>query len=197
MNNVVIAMATFAFVGAITPGPVNFIATSVAMNHGTHQAARHVVGASVAYALVVLCCGVLMQLLLEVLPKFEFIMQLTASVFLLYLAVKIYGAPFSDTESTSAQQSGLVSGSVLQLLNPKAWLVAASGVSLYVSGQEHDHYMLGVFVAISLAACLLGVGAWALLGRTISKHFQTVNQRQRFNQLMAALLVASVTIMWI
>lgn len=197
MNNVVIAMATFAVVGAITPGPVNFIATSVAINHGSNQAAKHVIGASVAYALVVLLCGVLMQLLLKTLPRVEFGMQLAASGFLLYLAVKIYHSSFSSIESKSNQQSGLLSGSLLQFLNPKAWLVAASGVSLYVSGQEHGQYMLGLFVVISLAACLVGVGAWALLGRVISKRLESVAQRQKFNQLMAGLLVVSVSLMWV
>ncbi len=196
MHNVVFAMTLFAVVGAVTPGPVNLIATSVAINHGTNQAAKHVIGASVAYALVVLCCGLLMQSLLTMLPKFEFVMQLAGSAFLLYLAYNIFKLPVSKIASTDSQQSGILSGSLLQVLNPKAWLVAASGVSLYVSSNEHDEYLLGVFVVISLFACLFGVGLWALLGRVISTWFQEPKQMQRFNQVMAVLLITSVSIMW-
>lgn len=124
MNSLMLAMTTFAFVGAVTPGPVNILATSTAVTQGIREAIKHVVAASLAYSFVVVVCGAVMQSLLTLLPSLETVMQLIGSVFLLYLAYQIFTAPVSATERSAQLKSGWWTGSVTQLLNPKAWLYA-------------------------------------------------------------------------
>ena len=84
----------------------------------------------------------------------------------------------------------------MQLLNPKAWLVALSGVGTFVlpmvSRGASLASALAWFCGISLLACLLGVGCWAVLGKALSRHLQTPRKQRGFNLLLAALLVGSV-----
>ncbi|UTV28833.1 LysE family translocator [Photobacterium atrarenae] len=197
MNNVFFAMVAFAFVGAVTPGPVNLLATSTALNHGRRAAASHVVGASLAYAVIVYCSGSMMQTLLRQLPGLETTMQISGSVFLLYLAYKIYAAPVASIRLSHLTKSGLWIGSLTQLLNPKAWIVAMSGVSLYVAGQENEHWSLMVFTSVSLIVCLMSIGLWAALGRGLAKYLENSTQQRQFNQVMAGLLGASVIMIWL
>ncbi|EGU42117.1 efflux family protein [Vibrio ichthyoenteri ATCC 700023] len=197
MNSLIFAMIVFAFVGSTTPGPVNLLATSTAINHGKRAAAKFVIGASVAYAMVVFLTGGMMQTVATLIPKLSTIMQLTGSLFILYLAYKIYTAPVTSIESSNAKKSGFWTGSLTQILNPKAWLVAMSGVSLYVIGQENEHLSLLVFTAVSLILCLIGVGIWAVVGRLLAKYLNNAQRYVLFNRVMAVLLAVSVGAIWI
>ncbi|WP_070970052.1 LysE family translocator [Vibrio sonorensis] len=196
MESIFFAMAMFAFVGAVTPGPVNILATSTAAQKGLKSAMAHVLGASVAYALVVLISGLMMGELLKLLPKLEGYLKLAGSAFLLYLAWKIFRAP-AEKIGASKDSSGLWSGSLAQLLNPKAWLVAGSGVSLYVIGQSNETMMLAFFTWISLVVCLVGIGVWALLGHAMSGWLNNQKRQRLFNCAMSLMLVLSVSTIWV
>ncbi|MEZ8080482.1 LysE family translocator [Enterovibrio norvegicus] len=197
MENILVAMATFAFVGAVTPGPVNILATSTAVNFGVREAVKHVVGASVAYAAVVFFSGSVMQLLLSLLPKMELGMRVCGSVYLFYLAYKIFTAPVSGIDASKKGRSGLWTGSLTQLLNPKAWLVAMSGISLFVVGQDDEQTYLMLFTVVSLVICLIGVGVWAVIGTVLANYLDNPTQQRHFNRVMSVLLAVSVTMMWL
>ncbi|WP_411132075.1 LysE family translocator [Vibrio vulnificus] len=197
MNSLMLAMTTFAFVGAVTPGPVNILATSTAVTQGIREAMRHVVAASLAYSLVVVLCGAVMQSLLTFLPWLEIVMQLLGSVFLLYLAYQIFTAPVSAIEQGAQLKSGWWTGSVTQLLNPKAWLYALSGVSIYVVGQENQALWLGIYTLVSLLVCLVGIGVWALIGHILANKLENPSKQRQFNRTMAIVLAASVAAIWI
>lgn len=197
MNSLVFAMVVFAFVGSTTPGPVNLLATSTAINHGKRAAARFVSGASVAYAMVVFLTGGMMQTVAALIPKLTTVMQLSGSVFILYLAYRIFTAPVASLESSKEKKSGFWTGSLTQILNPKAWLVAMSGVSLYVIGQENEYFSLLLFTAVSLVLCLIGVGIWAVIGRVLAKYLNNAQRFVLFNRIMAVLLALSVGAIWI
>ncbi|ELV8716900.1 LysE family translocator [Vibrio vulnificus] len=197
MNSLMLAMTTFAFVGAVTPGPVNILATSTAVTQGIREAMRHVVAASLAYSLVVVLCGAVMQSLLALLPSLETVMQLLGSVFLLYLAYQIFTAPVSAIERGAQLKSGWWTGSVTQLLNPKAWLYALSGVSIYVVGQQNQALWLGVYTLVSLLVCLVGIGVWAFIGHILANKLENPSKQRQFNRTMAIVLAASVAAIWI
>ncbi|MBV7300321.1 LysE family translocator [Enterovibrio paralichthyis] len=197
MNSVFLAMVTFAFVGAVTPGPVNLLATSTAVNQGLREAIKHVVAASFAYALVVVLCGGVMQSLLALIPSLETTMQVLGSAFLLYLAYKIFTAPVSKFEKGQQAKSGWLTGSVTQLLNPKAWLYALSGVSIYVIGKEDESGWLVIYTVVSLLVCLFSIGLWAVLGHILSSKLENPAKQRQFNRFMATVLALSVAIIWI
>lgn len=196
MDNVLVAMIGFAFVGAVTPGPVNILAISTAVQQGKTEACKLVVGASVSYALVVYLSGSLLHGFAQWLPKLEVVLQVCGSAFLAYLAYKIYSAPVERIAMNDIKQSGWWSGWLTQLLNPKAWLVAMSGVSLYVIGQLDQQHSLLVFTTVSLVACLAGVGCWAILGQVFTKFLATPSKQRTFNRVMAITLLASVSMIW-
>ena len=139
------AMAGFAFAGAITPGPVNVIA----MRHGSQSrrwcALFYVLGASISYALVVWIMGLSGQWLLHD-PSVATAASWICAAYLVWLAWRIAQAPVADqlpdthehenAEVADPAQTGLLQafmqGAAIQSFNPKAWLVALSGVGLFV-----------------------------------------------------------------
>lgn len=191
-------MGNFALVGAITPGPVNVLA----LRHGSQRARQpalgYVLGASLSYGAVVACMGVASAPLLQQLPQLAQTAEWLCAAYLLWLACRLASAKHTASSSVPASAAmpigrAFVQGAAVQTLNPKAWLFALSAVGLFVlpyAGQTTNR--LGLLCAVSLVACMVGVGCWALLGRTLVRWLQTPLRQQRLHQALAVLLVFSV-----
>lgn len=197
-----LAMSGFALAGAITPGPVNVLA----LRHGTQarwlSVCAYVLGASLSYAAVVWIMGQSGQLLLQ-LPGVAAVMPWLCAVYLLWLAWRVASAPVSPSLAHASGAAdpltpwqALAQGAAVQFINPKAWLVALAGVGIFVlplvgRGMALSS-ALAWFCGVSLLACLLGVGCWAVLGKALARWLQTPRRQRSFNLLLAATLVASV-----
>lgn len=193
MLTVVLSMLAFALVGAISPGPVNIVATGAGANYGFRGALPHVLGATLSYTLIVFLVGAGLNRLLVEFPQFTSVLQYAGSAFLLWMAWKIASArPESLQADNRSEPPRIIEGALCQILNPKAWLVSVSGVSLFVSSQQPAELFLLIFCAVSFAMCLIGVGSWALLGQLISGYLSSPARQVMFNRIMAALLVASI-----
>lgn len=198
MAAVWISMALFALAGAISPGPVNVIASSQGARYGFWRALPHVAGASLSYCAVVLLMGSGLQWLLQTWPALTTATQYTGALYLLYLAFKIAVAPVQtlNNSDTSLQHTNWVhdalQGALAQGLNPKAWLVALSGVSLFVPVGADAGLRLWLFCTISGVVCFGSVACWAALGTLIRQWLQPANHQRLFNRVMAGLLVLTV-----
>ncbi|MFD2756674.1 LysE family translocator [Comamonas terrae] len=212
MSSSLLAMGIFTLVGAITPGPVNVLA----LRHGAARSRRacafYVLGASASYAAVVWAMGQSAQWLMQALPRLSTAAEWLCAAYLLWLAWRLARAPAEAAETASGDVSPgesrqhrespasrtlrlLLQGAAVQTLNPKAWLVALAGVGLFVLPQADAALALLQFCAMSLLACLVGVGSWALLGQALSSQLTTPRRQRLFHRLLALLLVASVAAM--
>ncbi|WP_412497980.1 LysE family translocator [Vibrio furnissii] len=198
MVSLLSAMALFAFVGAVSPGPVNVMATYAGAQFGWRKASIHVLGASVAYVLVVFICGVALGEMSRGIPLLVPVMRWVGSLYLLYLAVRILLAKDLGLKSNPqmAMKALFVQGSLIQLLNPKAWIFASSGVSLYVLNQVNTHSALGWFCSLSLVICFIGVGVWAVLGQSVAQWLNSPRRQRWFQLILAAMLCVSMIIIW-
>jgi threonine/homoserine/homoserine lactone efflux protein len=193
-------MSTFALVGAITPGPVNVLALS----HGASKAAGRpmafVLGASVSYAGVVWLMGSSAQHLLTGNPILVSATQWMGGLYLLFLAWKIASAPTSTLKPSSGDSpmrhwQAFGSGVSMQALNPKAWLVALSGVGLFVVPQADASTHLWLFGGVSLLACAIGVGTWAVMGSALARWLESPQRQRYFNRALAGTLALTVVAM--
>ncbi|MBO0212004.1 LysE family translocator [Vibrio sp. Vb2880] len=198
MVSLLSAMALFAFVGAVSPGPVNVMATYAGAQFGWRKASIHVLGASVAYVLVVFICGVALGAMSQGIPLLVPVMRWVGSLYLLYLAVRILLAKDLGLNSNPhmAMKALFVQGSLIQLLNPKAWIFASSGVGLYVLNQVNTHSALGWFCSLSLVICFIGVGVWAVLGQSVAQWLNSPRRQRWFQLILAAMLCVSMIIIW-
>lgn len=222
---VFVSMFLFALVGSISPGPVNVIATGTGANFGFLRALPHVLGATLAYTLIVFLVGIGLNGVLAAVPQITTSLQYLGGAFLLWMAYKIGTArpvreagfarhrrsllpmnkgshrefpwaSFLIPHSTSPPT--LLEGAFAQGLNPKAWLVSMSGVSLFVVTNAPALLYLLAFCLISFVVCLLGVGTWAAAGHLIGKLLLGSERRQvAFNRVMGLLLCGTVAIIFL
>ena len=198
MFSIILSMSIFAFIGSSSPGPVNIIATSSSANFGFKRTLAHVFGASIAYALIVFVVGSGLSKLILFYPQLSEYFKYIAAIFLLYMAFKIATAKvLTDSQSMGNNLAPtLLQGALSQGLNPKAWLVSMSGVSIFVTPNDPSALYLLVFTLLSFVIFLLGVGIWALAGKCISVWLTQVHYQIMFNRTMAVLLSFTVVLMF-
>ena len=203
MLSSILSMAAFALVGAITPGPVNVLALQHGRQGARGQAGCYVLGASLSYVGVVACMGLAAQQAQAWLPVLGGLASWICAAYLLYLAWGLAHAPLEKQASLGdtgphrhTAWQALLQGTAVQTLNPKAWLFALSAVGVFVLPHgAAAPAALRQLCAISLLACGLGVGCWAVLGRLLMHWLNTPARQRGLNRVLAAVLVLSVLAM--
>lgn len=193
MSPILFSMFLFSLAGAISPGPVNLIAASIGARAGVLKALPHVTGASVSYSAIVWLMGSGLHRLLTNFPDMTHWLQWVGAAYLLHLSAKIATAkPVTDKACARSSATGLLQGVLAQSLNPKAWLVAMSGVSLFVTTDVNAPRLLLVFCIMSCIVCFFSIAAWAALGKLMGQWLIKPEYQHRFNQAMALLLATTV-----
>jgi threonine/homoserine/homoserine lactone efflux protein len=186
------ALAAFAFVAAVTPGPNNLMLMTSGVKYGFRRTLPHLVGVILGFALMIAIVGFGLDFIFARFPQLLPIMRIAGSLYMLWLALKIALAKPIDEIEPGGRPIGFFAAAGFQWVNPKAWVMALSALSTY-SGVV-DGYTLSV-LAIALLCALISVpcaGAWALFGASLSRLLANPSVTRPFNWTMAALLVASI-----
>jgi threonine/homoserine/homoserine lactone efflux protein len=112
-------------------------------------------------------------------------------VYLLYLAWKIATTTLSDTAARgSARPFSFIQAALFQWVNPKAWTMALTAVTVYSPTQTLASVALvaAVFGIVNLPSICL----WIMLGKRMQRYLRSDKHLLAFNLTMAALLVASL-----
>ena len=193
MFSIITSMAVFAFIGAVSPGPVNIMATSSSVNFGFKRTLPHVLGASLSYAAIVFLVGIGLNQLLSEHPQITDLLKYIGATFLLYMSYKIATAAADNNENIAHKRAPtILEGGLAQGLNPKAWLVSMSGVSIFVTPNDPASLYVIIFSLLSFIICLFGVGTWAVAGSLISDMLSEKRHQVTFNRIMGLLLSLTV-----
>ncbi len=184
------ALAAFAFVSSITPGPNNLMLMASGANFGFRRTIPHMLGIGIGFTIMVVLVGVGLMQVFDRLPVTYLILKVFSVAYLLWLAWKIgnAGAP------AGAEQVGtpmtFVQAALFQWVNPKAWTMALTAITLYAPDRS--------LMTILMVACVFGainlpsVSTWTLLGQQMRRLLKRPGLLIAFNWTMAALLVASL-----
>ena len=106
--------------------------------------------------------------------------------------------PFDSKDlKNKATAPSVLEGALSQSLNPKAWLVSMSGVSLFVIPNTPVSLYVMTFSAISFVICFIGVATWAVIGQWIGRFLSTRKRQVTFNIIMGMLLASTVVTIFI
>ncbi|GLQ53218.1 LysE family translocator [Devosia nitrariae] len=184
------ALIAFAFVTSVTPGPNNLMLLASGANFGVRHTLPHMLGVAIGFTVMVLLVGVGLVGLFEAVPMSYLVLKVLSVAYLLYLAWKIATASGLGEKSLAGKPITFLQAAAFQWVNPKAWSMALTAVTVYAGSRS--------FEAVALVALVFGIinlpstGAWAVVGGQL-KRFLTDPARLRvFNIVMALLLVASL-----
>jgi len=183
----------FAFVASITPGPTNILALSHGARFGLRATLPLVLGACLGAALIVLLVGLGLGETLLRYPRLQQAMAWLGALWLSGLAWQLLrsAAEPLDTGTTGQRELGPLGAALLQLVNPKVWMMAVAVVSVFAAGSADKAARVVQLSLIFLLMALPCMSAWALLGVGSARLLQSPRRMQRFNQLLALLLLAS------
>jgi threonine/homoserine/homoserine lactone efflux protein len=186
------ALAGFAFVSSITPGPNNLMLMTSGANFGILRTVPHMFGIGLGFTLMVFLVGIGLVQVFDAYPVSHTILKTASVGYLLYLAAKIAlqtpKAP--DAPASTASPMTFLQAAAFQWVNPKAWSMALTAVTVY-----NPTASLAGVITVSLvfgAINMPTISSWTILGQQL-RRFLTNSLRFRiFNGVMALLLVATL-----
>ncbi|EJN31623.1 LysE family translocator [Pseudomonas sp. GM80] len=182
----------FAFVASITPGPTNILVLSHSSRQGLFATLPIIFAACAAAALIVLVVGLGAGETLLRFPRVQQAMAWGGMLWLSWLAWQIFRSAPPSLDSTDAPDQGIsaMGAALLQLVNPKVWMMAVAVVSVFVGGGDKTLWLLVLSLAFLLVS-LPCMTFWALLGVGSARLFGTPQAFKRMNTALALLLLLS------
>jgi threonine/homoserine/homoserine lactone efflux protein len=184
------AFIVFNIVTSITPGPNNVMLAASGAQVGFRRSAAMMLGVLVGASLILLLNLLGFGALIAAAPQTRAALRVLGCTYLLWLAWKIWTAP-PPSPDRHARLFGFGATFLLQFVNPKLWLVAASAAAAFLpqGGQWWGTAALftAVYALTIVPSILLWVGAGALMRRVLTNE----RRRRMFNGAMAAATVAT------
>jgi len=191
-NDLMLALALFAFVSSITPGPNNLMLMASGANFGMARSVPHALGIAIGFTVMVILVGLGLAQVFEGFPVAHLILKVAATAYMLFLAWKIAtAAPTLNEPDTVGRPMTFLQAAAFQWVNPKAWAMALTAVTVYTPSGSGVPFVILVAVIFGMVN-LPSIGVWAFLGVQMRRFLTTAGRLRTFNWVMAALLVISL-----
>nr|WP_204260930.1 LysE family translocator [Leclercia adecarboxylata] len=181
----------FAFVASITPGPTNILVLTNSQHFGVRATLPALLSACVAASAIVLISGAGAGEMLHQYPLVRQVMSWAGVLWLSWMSWQLFCAPAANVSRDTHTRFTARAAALLQVINPKTWMMALAVVSLFAPAGEgalRDIALMALWFLLISVACLL---CWAWLGQAVNKVFRTAAAMVRFQRLMALCLFIS------
>ncbi|THH36794.1 LysE family translocator [Aliishimia ponticola] len=184
------ALALFAFVSSITPGPNNLMLMASGANFGFRRSIPHMLGIGIGFTVMLILVGAGLVQLFDAWPPSYLLLKTLSVTYLLWLAWKVATAAGLRAQNAKARPMTFLQAAAFQWVNPKAWAMALSAMTTYAPDRSVAAVLVvaAVFGLINLPS----VSTWTIMGQQMARWLTNPRRRVAFNVTMAALLVASL-----
>lgn len=188
-----LALAAFAFVSSITPGPNNLMLMASGANFGLRRTVPHMFGVGLGFTFMIVVVGAGVVGLFRAAPGSFLALKIFSALYLTYLAWKIAtaAAPDSKAAAPAGRPLTFLQAAAFQWVNPKAWAMALTAVSAYTVQSQPLVSLLMVALVFG-AINLPSVSAWTMLGTQIRRFLTDPVRLRAFNWTCAGLLMATL-----
>lgn len=194
-HDILLALAAFAFVSSITPGPNNLMLMASGANFGFRRSIPHMLGIGVGFVVMLLLVGAGLIQVFDAYPVTHTILKTFSVAYLIYLAWRIANAAPADANADKGRPMTFLQAAAFQWVNPKGWTMALTAITAYTPDRSMEAIVIVglVFGLINLPA----VSSWTVLGQQMARVLQSPARLRTFNWLMAGLLIASLyPVLW-
>ena len=181
-------ISVYYFVMYATPGPNNSILTASGIKFGFIRSIPNIIGISSGHGvqLALVCFG--LGSLFTQFPILLEVLKYIGACYLLYLAWKMFGSlNISITEEKSSPLK-YHEAILFQFVNPKAWVICITAVSLFYP--EKENLIIGTLflVIMSTIINLPSISMWAFGGSVIRHYLSNEKLKKIIEWLLAILL---------
>jgi len=184
------AFVAFAFVSSITPGPNNLMLMASGANFGFRRTIPHMLGIAIGFTFMIALVGAGLMQLFDRFPVSYTILKTLSVIYLLWLSWKIANAGEPGAGRAGGTPMTFIQAAAFQWVNPKAWAMALTAISVYASDRDMSAVLLValIFGAVNLPS----ICVWTLLGQKIRVLLTNPTRLRAFNITMAVLLIATL-----
>ncbi len=187
-----LALAGFAFVSSITPGPNNFMLLTSGANFGFARTVPQMLGITIGFTLLLMGIGLGLGVLLTAFPMLHIALKIAGGAYLLYLAWRIaMSRALGSGGLTEQRPLTFLESTAFQWINPKAWMMALTGMAAYTNPEAPFHSMLVICIVFAIIN-LPSVAVWAGFGVALRGFLSDPVRLKWFNIAMGLLLVATL-----
>jgi|TARA_B110000116_G_C16522982_1_gene440861 threonine/homoserine/homoserine lactone efflux protein len=193
-------MITFELLAAIsiyyvvmyaTPGPNNSILTASGIKFGFIKTIPNILGIPTGHGIqLILVCFGLGGLFLQF-PNLINALQYFGATYLLYLAWKMFGSLNIRLTQDKSAPLKYYEAVLFQFVNPKAWMICITAVSLFYP--EKENILIGTLfmVVISTIINIPSISIWAFGGSVIRKYLSNDKLKKIVECFLAILLIGT------
>lgn len=194
--------ATYAFVSSVTPGPNNILLTASGISYGFKRTLPHMLGIPFGFAVLLTLCAVGVGALLVSVPAAEIGLKIFGTAYMLWLAWQLRknsigksADPNSDTD-TDGKPMTFLQAAMFQFANPKAWVFALTGASVYVPQGLSYPIAISVLVLLFCAVMFPCIVLWAGMGSTVKYYLQNPRLERIFSTVIVLLTIYAAVAIW-
>ena len=185
------AVAVFAFVSSITPGPNNVMLWASGLNFGLRRTVAHLIGVNIGFMSLLFMTTIGLGALFDRLGWLQATLRVLGSVYLLYLAYRIASAG-RTAQTSEGRPLSFVEAAAFQYVNPKAWVMAVAGAGSLLPAGEPLFPNVLLFVGIFGLVNLPCITVWAAGGTAMARFLDNERRRTVTNGFLGLLLVGTV-----
>lgn len=184
------ALALFALVSSITPGPNNLMLMASGANFGLRRTLPHMAGVALGFVFLLLCIGAGLGEALERWPALDAGLRALCLGYLAWLTWRLATAAPPGERDARDRPLTFLEAAAFQWVNPKGWAMALTAVTAYLPGDGIPALVAaaGVFGLVNLSS----VSTWAVAGTRVRALLGEGRRLRVFNGIMALLLALSV-----
>ena len=193
---IIIALAAFAFVTSVTPGPNNILLLGSGVRFGFWPTVPHILGIQVGFAFLLALCAYGIGILVINVPELALALKVFGTAYLLYLAWGLRSNIVKQNSNPTAKPFTFMQAALFQFVNPKAWLMCTTAGSVLVPDLDSKFWSV---VVLCLVFNLIGTpssGSWALIGAVIHRYLQDVFWQRVFSFSMVVITLYTAVAIW-
>ncbi len=193
-------MITFELLAAIsiyyvimyaTPGPNNSILTASGIKFGFIRTIPNILGIPTGHGIqIALVCIGLGNLFIHF-PNLLDILKYIGAIYLLYLARKMIGSLNITSSEDKLAPLKYYEAILFQFVNPKAWIICITAVSLFYPKDENIILGTLFMVIMSTLINIPSISIWALGGSVIRNYLSNVKLKKIVEWILAIVLVGT------
>lgn len=191
--SMLLSIATFTFSTVMTPGPNNIMLLSSGLTFGYKRTLPHILGVMLGFPMMVVLVGFGMGVIFDKYPFILSVLKIVGFFYLLWMAYKIAtNISIYEVKDREGKPFSFLQAAAFQWVNPKAWIMAITSISIFVTSIENPFIQVLSVATIYLLSGVISTNTWALGGVLLKQVLKSKKSVSIFNKTMAFLLIISV-----
>jgi threonine/homoserine/homoserine lactone efflux protein len=186
-----VPLLLFSISTTFTPGPNNIMIMNSGMNFGIQKSLPHYLGICFGFPAMVLMVALGLGVVFMEYAWIKHLLKILGSIYMLYLVWQILISSSKANLGKIRKPLSFLQAAMFQWVNPKAWLMAISTISIFTISSHYFNNALIISVVYFLM-CIPCIGAWLVFGKFLQRILKKDSYRLWFNIFMALALIGSI-----